>query len=159
MKNGLVLFAILAFTGCASNYYRPYNNGIGYSEVNVAKDRYEIIYYGAADQDELNAKKYAIVRAAEVGKQNKFAYFKIGNSREHEQTSTEVIREKQFDNFGHPYGWRRDPWGHTEEIITTRVEKKPVVKITVTYLNEDCNDCLSVDDKIKDGVSEGIIKP
>ena len=150
--------AVLSLTGCATTYYKPYDHGIGYSEVNVAKNKYEVIYYGGEDQDELTAKKYAIVRAAEVGKQNKFTYFKIGSSREHEQTNTEVVREKQYDNFGHPNRYHRDPWGHTEEIITTRIEKKPVVKIAVTYQNEDCDDCLSVDGKIKDGMDEGIIK-
>ena len=49
--------------------------------MNVGKNKYEIMFHGGDDQDEMAATQYAIIRAAEVGKQNNFGYFRIVNSK------------------------------------------------------------------------------
>src|SRR5882724_6675817 len=86
--------ASILLSACAApNPYRPLDNGIGYTEANIANDRYEIMFHGTADQDELTAKKFAILRAAEVAKHANFPYFRIDNAKTREKEDKEVIRE------------------------------------------------------------------
>jgi hypothetical protein len=151
----------LAFNGCATTVYQPLDNGIGYSEVEVGKDRYEIMFHGTSDQDELAAKKYALVRAAEVGKRNGFTYFRVDNAKTREKEEKEVVRESQSrsvpeDPYYRPFPARRR---RTETRTVTHTERRPVVKIAVTYLHEECPDCLSVDAKLQEAAGEGILKP
>ena len=86
--SGWTLFLLLS--GCAVSVYRPLDNGIGYTEVGLSKDRYEIMFHGTVDQDELTAKKFAMVRAAEIGKRNGFAYFVINKEKMQEKDEKQV---------------------------------------------------------------------
>lgn len=163
MKNKLIIVIAMALLGCAPNYYQPYSrDGYGYSEVNTGKNKYEIMFHGSVDQDEMAATQYAIIRTAEVGKQNSFSYFRIVNSKEneHAQKIIMVERESDYGRRGGPWPYRRRGyWGPGyEERITSRVERRTTVKLVVEYQNEDCNECLSVDGKLQEAVNQKIIK-
>lgn len=174
MKNG-VLFAACAFVvgsslaGCAgSALYKPYQGDTGYSEVNIAKNRYEVFFYGSSTMDDAGAKKYAIVRAAQIGRENGFSHFRIAASRSRQETSREVVSES--DLFPrHPWTgesltWEereRRRWDEERRRRRTRVtvQEKPVAQLTVQYRNEDCDDCLSVAEKLAEAETQGVLKP
>lgn len=64
-----ILTGLLLLPGCAGMFppnYRAYSDGIGFSDVQVAKDTWEVSYVGPAEFNELQAKKMAILRAAEL---------------------------------------------------------------------------------------------
>jgi len=147
----------LALIGCAVNYYRPYDGETGYSDVTIAKDKCEIMFYGPENQDPLTAKEYAMVRAADIGKQSNFAYFRILNDKEKEQQSSEEIVQ-QTDYYPGYYHHRHGWGGGGTDVVTEVDETTPIVKIIVQYQNDDCNDCLSVDAKLKEGVQFGILQ-
>lgn len=151
--------------------YRPYadSGSYGYSEVNIAKNRYEVYFHGPSDLDDATAKNYAIVRAAEIGRQNGFTYFRLANTRIRRERSSEILREPEL--------FPQNPW--TGESLTREqreqrawedsrrrrqrmsvsVKEEPVVQLTVQYRDEDCNDCLTVDSKVREAVDRGILKP
>lgn len=158
----LALASAFAFllTGCATTAYQPLQNGIGFTEVEVGKDKYEIMFHGTSDQDELMAKKYAMVRAAEIGKRNGFPYFTIDNGKTKEKEDRETVRESESqsvpdDPYYHPYPARRRK---TETRTITRTETRPVIKIVVHYTKDECPDCLSVDGKLQEAMDAGILK-
>jgi hypothetical protein len=159
-------------SGCAAPMlYRPYadTDSYGYSEVNVAKNRYEVFYHGPADIDDAAAKNYAIVRAAEIGKQNGFAYFRIASSKIRREKSTRVVREPELfpANPWSPSTLSREERERREwedsrrrrQRVSMTTTEEPVVQLTVQYRDEDCDDCLKVDTKIDEAVKLGILKP
>ncbi len=156
----LALLALLTLAGCATTVYQPLENGIGYTEAEVGKDKYEIMFHGTSDQDELMAKNFALVRAAEIGKRNGFAYFSLDNGKTKEKEDKETVRESESrsvpeDPYYHPYPARRRK---TETRTVTHTETRPVIKIVVQYRKDECPDCLSVDGKLQEAVAEGILK-
>lgn len=156
----LIASALLA--ACASNPYHPYEGGVGYSEVNTAKNRYEVIFYGTSGMDEATAKNFAIRRAAEVGKANGMPYFRIAGSRN--AAVTETLRDP--DLFprspwtGEPRRMTEWEWRREQELDAsrlkhaTRVVRTPVIRLTVEYAQEDCDACLSVEEKLKEVTEE-----
>jgi hypothetical protein len=157
-----VLWTLISLAACSVNPYQPMSNGFGYSEAEVGKDKYEIMYHGLADQDELTAKNYAILRAAEIGKHNGFAWFRINNEKSREKNQKEVVRETEArsindDPYYYPYP-RRAFRRRTETRTVTRTTTKPIVKIVVIYEKEECPDCLSVDAKLQEATAQGVFK-
>jgi hypothetical protein len=161
--------ALLCSCG-APALYRPYSEGgsIGYSEVNIAKNRVEVVYHGPSDMDDATAKRFAIFRAAEIGHQNGFAYLRLASSRIRRETSRDALEPDLFP---------QNPW--TGESLTraereqraweesrrrrqrmsATVKQSPVVQLTVQYRDEDCDDCLSVTSKVHEAIDLGILKP
>jgi hypothetical protein len=82
--------------------YRPYSNQVGYSDAQVAKDRYEVSYTGPAEFTEIQAKQMAIVRAAELARNAGTRWFRIvadeASSRKTRISSTEVTRKPMNDS-------------------------------------------------------------
>ena len=157
---GLACSFLFLLAGCATTVYQPLQNGIGYTEVEVGKDKYEIMFHGTSGQDELMAKKYALVRAAEIGQRNGFAYFTLDNSKTKEKEDKETVRESESrsvpdDSYYHPNPARRRK---TETRTITRTETRPVIKIVVHYTKDECPDCLSVDGKLQEAIDGGILK-
>ena len=166
------LCSALAFCACsAPALYRPYadTGSYGYSEVNVAKNRYEVFFHGPSDIDDATAKNFAIVRAAEIGRQNGFTYFRLANSKIRRETSTEVLREPELFPQNR---WTGESLTHAEreqraweesrrrrQRLSMTVKEEPVVQLTVQYRNEDCEDCLSVAAKVQEAAGQGILKP
>jgi hypothetical protein len=151
--------------------YRPYadSGSYGFSEVNIAKNRYDVYFHGPSDLDDAAAKNYAIIRAAEIGKQNGFIYFRLASTRIRREVSFEAVREPELfpanpwtgENLTREERERRaweDSRRRRQKMSTTRTEE-PVVQLTVQYRNEDCDDCLTVESKIQEAIEQGILKP
>jgi hypothetical protein len=162
-----------ALTGCgAPALYRPYadTGSYGYSEVHIAKGRYEVFFHGPHDLDDAAAKNYAIVRAAEIGRQNGFTHFRLASSRVRRERSSEITRDPELFP---TYPWTGESLSREErdrrrweearrrrqQNMHVTVREEPVVQLTVQYRNEDCDDCLSVAEKVRDAVDRGILKP
>ena len=164
----LAIFPMLLLGGCAgSSLYRPYQGETGYSEVNIAKNRYEVYFHGPASMDDARAKQYAIARAAEIGKANGFTHFRIASSRTRRDTSREFVRESDLFP-AHPWRGESLTWEEREQRrweeerrrrrTRVTVQEKPVVQLTVQYREEDCSDCLSVEQKLGEAAELGLIK-
>ncbi|MDB5051339.1 MAG: hypothetical protein JWO30_4410 [Fibrobacteres bacterium] len=159
MQKTAVLFSACILFACAApNPYRPLDNGLGYTEVNIARNRYEVMFHGSPDQDELTAKNYAILRAAEIAKHENFPYFRINKDKTREKESRETVRESETRS--DPYApYPRRYWGkRTQSRTVTYTEKRPVVKLTVTLDSAACEDCLSADAKIAEAEAAGILR-
>jgi hypothetical protein len=157
---------VALFSACAVTPYQPYEGGVGYSEVGTTRNRYEVVYHGTSGMDEATAKSYAITRAAEIGKRNGMTHFRIAGSR------NDAIREFTRDPDLFPRSpWSPEPrrmteweWRREQELensrtrLTTRETRSPVVRLTVDYVNGDCEACLSVEDKLREAAEKGILK-
>ena len=153
-----LILAVVFLAACASNPYHPYEGGVGYSEVNTAKNRYEIVYHGTSGMDEATAKNLAIRRAAEVGKANGQPYFRIAGSRN--DAVSEYVRDP--DLFprspwtGEPRRMTEWEWRRERELEASRLKRStrevrsPVIRLIVDYAKEDCDACLSVEEKLKE---------
>jgi hypothetical protein len=156
------LFASGLLAACASNPYHPYEGGVGYSEVNTAKNRYEVVYHGTSGMDEATAKSLAIRRAAEVGKANGMPHFRIARSRN--DAVSEYVRDP--DLFprspwtGEPRRMTEWEWRRERELEASRLKhsvrevRSPIIRLIVDYTSEDCEACLSVEEKLKENQEE-----
>jgi hypothetical protein len=169
MRNRLLFLLpplALLLAACAGNPYQPYAGGVGYSEVGTARNRYEVVYHGTGGMDEATAKNYAIIRAAEVGKQNGMRRFRIAGSRN--DAIREIVRDP---NLFPRTPWSADPhrmteweWRREQELeasrarSTVRESRAPVIRLIVDYTNEDCDACLTVEDKLREATEKGILK-
>lgn len=158
LRLSVVSASALLLAACASNPYHPYKGGVGYSEVHTAKNRYEIVYHGPSHMDEATAKGLAIRRAAEVGKANGMAYFRIVRSRN--DAVSKYVRDPDL--------FPRRPWTGERQLLTewewrrereleasrrsrsVREVRSPVIRLVVDYVQEDCEACLSVEEKLRE---------
>jgi len=74
----LMLLPMLA--GCEMPYH-PLKGGEGFTEVPVGPDSYQISFIGDADMSITEARRYALVRAAELAALHDRGYFQIQNER------------------------------------------------------------------------------
>lgn len=156
MRNSLLPLAVL-FAACAApNPYHPLSDGEGYSEALVAPDRWQIAYHGTADQDEVAAKKYALVRAAELAKGGGFPYFRLEEGKTKANEDRETVRETEavHENAypGHPWAGKR-----TRSRTVSRTERRPVVRITVDLAKDRCGECLEADAVLNEAAASGIL--
>lgn len=154
-------------TACAVTPYQPYTGGVGYSEVGTARNRYEVVYHGTQGMSEAEAKGYAITRAAEIGRDNGMSHFRIASSRTRDDVTREMFREPELFP-RHPWtGERRRmtewEWRREQELeasrqrLVVRENRAPVVRLTVDYLNEDCDFCLTVEHKLREARGKGLL--
>jgi hypothetical protein len=163
------LGALLLAACSAPALYRPYadSGSYGYSEVNIAKNRYEVFFHGPADLDDAAAKNFAIARAAEIGKRNGFLYFRVANSRVRRETTREYLEPELFpqnrwtgESLTREERERRaweDSRRRRQRVVALKPE--PVAQLNVYFRNDDCEDCLSVEEKLREAVEQGILKP
>jgi hypothetical protein len=162
----LTLLPSLLLTACAAPVYQPYAGGVGYSEVNIARNRYEIVYHGPGGMDEAEAKRLAIVRAAEIGREIGMSHFRVVRSRN--DALSEYVRDPDL--------FPRTPWTGEQRVMTewewrrereleasrlrhsVREVRAPVIRLTVDYVNGDCEACLSVEEKLKEARERGVIR-
>jgi hypothetical protein len=162
----IFLAACLLFAACAVTPYQPYSGGVGYSEVNTARNRYEVVYHGTRGMDEATAKNYAIVRAAEVGRKNGMTHFRIARSRHDALVETredpDLFPRRPWT--GEPRRMTEWEWRREQELeesrrrLTVREDRAPIVTLIVDYINEDCAACLSVEAKLREADEQGIRK-
>ena len=78
--------------GCINNslYTTAKKSGYGYSEKKLEQDRYRIQFVARGDNMEL-AREHALLRAAEICLQEKYAWFEI------EESSENIIHDNKMD--------------------------------------------------------------
>jgi hypothetical protein len=153
----LPLFASVLLAACAaSNPYHPLSGGEGFSEVAVAPDRWQIAFHGNSDQDDVAAKKYALVRAAEIAKGGGFPYFRLEEGKTKAKEDRETVREteavRENDYPGRPWAGKR-----TRSRTVSRTERRPVVRITVDLEKDRCGECLETEAVLSEAAATGVL--
>lgn len=165
MKSGLLLFSLFALIGCMSNPYRPFKNDVGYSETKVSPKKYQVLFHGSDDVDELEARDLAVLRASEIAREQDFPYIRIDTAQTKETPvqKTYVTGDPYYYHYG-PYGWYHGPYygwssygGYCNSV--TRTSMYPVVRLTFTLESEACPECISVDETLRHAAAAGIIEP
>ncbi|MGN6367090.1 MAG: CC0125/CC1285 family lipoprotein [Phycisphaerae bacterium] len=101
----MVLIPLLFLAGC--NVYHPLRGGVGYSDLPVGPDKYEVTYLGTSDMPLGQARWYCLLRASELSVLRNDPYFQIIDERAYLNYGTYYF-PGQYDPYY--YGWGR--WGH-----------------------------------------------
>lgn len=158
------LVALLALAGCVSNPYRPYKNDAGYSDTRYGPGRYQVVFHGSQNVDELKARELAILRASEIAREQGSPFFRIDTSQTREKPVQKTyVTGDPYYSYG-PYGWYHGPYygyssygGYCNSV--TRTSMYPVVKIDFTLESEPCADCISVRETLDRAADAGLIDP
>lgn len=91
MRGILILFFVVAFTGCGSylsRVYRPHNfiAGVGYRDKQISEGVWEVTYHTDHTDNANYASRYARYRAAELARQAGFPFFHIVRVQEWART-------------------------------------------------------------------------
>jgi hypothetical protein len=155
------LFGLLGLlSACSALFppnYRPYSNQVGYSDAHVAKDRYEVSYAGPAEFTEIQAKKMAIVRAAELARSAGTRWFRIvadeASSRKMQVLFTEVSRKPLHDS-----DLARPGAPQVVKEKTTRSEAWiPLVHLVIELEQAESEETLDADAVIREARTSGIL--
>jgi hypothetical protein len=154
MKPVLLLFSLFFLFSCATNPYKPYKGGTGYSEIQTGKGTYEIQFHGSSKQDGLKAREYAIARAAEIARSENAPYFKIADNQTKEgQEVRSYYSPGYYPYYAYPgYGYYYGGYGGYYNYFETN----PVVRITVTLEDSACDGCRSTSQEIQEAQASGI---
>ena len=70
-----LLVPLLVLAGC--NTYHPLNGGVGFTELPIGPDRYEVTYSGTSETPVAEARWFAMLRSAELSVLRNDPYFEI----------------------------------------------------------------------------------
>lgn len=157
MKFILAVFSLFAIFACSTNPYRPYKDNVGYSDAKKSPQKYEVMFHGSDDLDELGSMKLAIVRASEIARRENYPYIRIDTTRTTEKPVAKTYATAD-PYYYHPYGWYGwNGYYNSSCNAVTRTENYPVVRMTFTLEKEPCSGCISVDEKLEQAAAIGII--
>ena len=157
-----ILFLALgsALTGCAGLFppnYRPYSDQVGFSDVQVAKDRYPVSYVGPAEFTEIQAKKMVLLRAAELTHFAGARWFRIlsdeASSRKTRLTSKEVTTSPVKDSLV----VRADGPKVVQEVTTRQDAWIPMVNLVIEVEAQESDETLDADALLRDGRASGLL--
>ena len=77
----LLLPLILGFLASCTNVYRPLQGGIGFLEVPTGADAFQVSYIGDSNMSVTEARRFAMLRAAELAALRNVGYFQIVGER------------------------------------------------------------------------------
>lgn len=85
----VLVFLTLFLSGCVTRY-KPYSffNCGGYSEIKTTEDSYIVEFQGNALTSKGEVIQYALLRAAELTRENGYAYFCVQSTNDNTQRST-----------------------------------------------------------------------
>jgi hypothetical protein len=130
---------------------------VGYSDAQVAKDRYEVSYAGPAEFTEIQAKKLAIVRAAELARNAGTRWFRIvaeeASSRKTRVSSTEVTRKPVNDSDMA----RPDAPQVVKETTTRQDAWIPMVHLVIELEKEENTETLDADTVLREARTSGLL--
>ena len=89
MVRVMVVLLLSTLVLCTS-YYREYTGDIGYTDLVMSRDRVEVTYVGPESFTVTQAKKYALVRSAEIAERRGYEFLKILETLYGEKKSTSV---------------------------------------------------------------------
>ena len=160
LKQSALLGLLGALGACSALFpphYRPYSRQIGYSDAQVAKNRYEVSYTGPAEFTEIQAKKMAIVRAAELALSAGTRWFRIvgqeASSRKTRVSSTEVTRKPVNDSDAA----RPDAPQLVKETTTRQDAWVPMVRLVIELEPAETGETLDADRVIREARAAGIL--
>ncbi len=156
----LLLLGLLYLAGCAGFFppnYRPYSNQVGFSDVQIAKNTYEVNYVGPAEFTEIQAKKMAILRAAELTRIAGFRWFRIVSedekSRKIRLTSKEVTTKPMKDTaFA-----RADAPKVVQEVTTSQDAWIPIVTLVIVVEQAESAETLDAETVLREGRASGLL--
>jgi hypothetical protein len=158
----ILALALIVLQACAALFpplYRPYSNEVGYSDLQVGKDTWEVQYVGPTSQTELQAEEMAILRAAELTHLSGARWFLIlsdaKESRRMRVTTHEVNRTSVPDTASRHYLEERK---QVEQEVTTRQDAwVPVAKVRFQTEKEDGDQTLDADAVMRIGGAKGLM--
>lgn len=149
-----------ALTGCSALFppnYRPYSKQVGYSDVQLAKNRFQIGYIGPADFTEIQAKKMALLRAAELTRNAGARWFRIlsaeSSSRKTRLASKEVTTSPVRDSAA----VRADGAKVVQEVTTRQETWIPMVDLVIEVEAEESPETLDAEALLRDGRANGLM--
>lgn len=126
-------------------------------DAQVAKDRYAVSYTGPAAFTEIQAKKMAIVRAAELARNAGTRWFRIvaeeSSSRKMRVSSTEVTRKPVNDSDEA----RPDAPQVVKERTTRQDAWIPLVHLVIELEKEESEETLDADTVIREARAGGLL--
>lgn len=142
MKVGIALvFVMLVCAGCATSYQSKGFTG-GFSETRLSEDTYRINFAGNAKTDSERAADFALLRAAELTRQNGYQYFVILAASDRVQRGAYTTPQSSTTNFrANQYG--NSTYGTATTTTTggqTYYFEKPRADITIMMLREEPSD-------------------
>jgi hypothetical protein len=155
-----LFFLGFALIGCSALFppnYRPYSNQVGFSDVQVAKDRFQVGYIGPADFTEIQAKKMALLRAAELTRNAGARWFRIvseeASSRKTRLTSKEVTTSPVQDSAI----VRADEPKVVQEVTTRQDAWIPMVNLVIEVEAAESDETLDAEALLRDGRAMGLM--
>src|SRR5690242_86258 len=76
LGKGTALFLVLLSYACATKY-RPLKSGTGYASAQVHSNEFTVGFHGNADTSLERAYDFALLRSAEIARQNNFRFFSV----------------------------------------------------------------------------------
>ena len=73
----LLMMLVLPLLGACTNVYRPLQGGLGFMETPVGTEGYQISYVGDTNMSATEARRYTLLRAAELATLRGVPYFRI----------------------------------------------------------------------------------
>lgn len=160
LKLSALLGLLTWLSACSALFppkYRPYSNEVGYSDVQIAKDRYEVSYTGPAEFTEIQAKKMAIVRAAELARNAGTRWFRIvaeeSSSRKTRVSSKEVTRKPVNDSDAA----RPDAPLVVKETTTRQDAWIPLAHLVIELEQAETEETLDADAVIREARTGGVL--
>lgn len=155
-----ILTGLFLLPGCAGMFppnYRAYSDGIGFSDVQVAKDTWEVSYTGPAEFNELQAKKMCILRAAELTGLNGRRWFTIlsqeTDARKVRRVSHEVTRKPAVDTLFAP----KDAPPVVQEVTTREDAWIPSAVLVFKTSEAETDETLDAEAVMREGRASGLL--
>lgn len=157
-----LIFALISATGCASEplpLYRPFERRAGFSEVQVAPDRYRVTYQGTPGMSDGAAAELATLRAAELARILGKSHFRVVDVQMSGRTYTDYepawwTTDSHFDHDGHPHYHQRllrEAYYDTYSV--------PVAVMVVELLDAAAPDALDAKEVWDRAETSGLIRP
>ena len=156
---GLAGLLATLLAGCGADAYRPYKNGVGYSDVQLAPDVYQVYYEAPASMSYGTAQRLALVRAAQLAQANGKPYFVVLNSRSGQRVETDVspgLRPGRYGELAYD-----DPlfYGGTYYGGYARTYERPLIRMSVKLLDESGERGLEAAKVIAQAQRDELLKP
>jgi hypothetical protein len=155
----LLMMLVLPLLGACTNVYRPLQGGLGFMEVPVGPEGYQISYVGNSDMSATEARRYSLLRAAELAALRGEAYFRIteehiymtyGN-RYWPGTDTRFV-----ETFGDRYGRRRVVIHHVYDPGYTELYMVPESEMQVQLTKDGAAPSIPALYVLQQAVADGI---
>ncbi|MDB5103186.1 MAG: hypothetical protein JWP91_875 [Fibrobacteres bacterium] len=159
-KSLLLLSGLLYLAGCAALFppnYRPYSDQVGFSDVQVARNTWEVSYVGPADFTEIQAKKMALLRAAELTRIAGARWFRIVSEDTHSRKTRLTSREVTSKPVKDTAFAREDAPKVVHETTTSQDAWIPMVTLVIAVEKAESAETLDAEVLVRDGKASGLL--